>query len=168
MQGSAMYLGQTVERCGEVDDIEALTVVGIHPQDLIGRGCIHNEAVDDPWVRHVPSFSHVCRRFRCSIRVPVLMMLPVLVSSRWSCIYIGRDALWIVLMPVVDGLLECSLIDRIALLMLQATSLVSCISGESTALLVLPLPAGFSRDTGVGGVAILRPNVQVASLLCGC
>lgn len=72
------------------------------------------------------------------------------------------------LMPAVKGRANCSLVDRVALLMLQATSLVSCISVQSRALLVLPLPAGLSRCTGAEGAAILMLNVHTVSLLCCC
>ncbi len=95
-------------------------------------------------------------------------MLLVLVNSRGSCVCIGRDALWMLLMPAVGGLSKCSLVDRNALLTLQATSLVSCISVESRAFLVLLLPAGLSRYIGAKGAAILMLNVHIASLLCCC
>lgn len=95
-------------------------------------------------------------------------MLPVLVSSRWSCICSGRDALWILLMPVADGLLKRNVVDRSAVLMLQATSRVSSITVDSRALLVLPLPAGFSRCTGAEGAAMFMLNEHIARLLCCC
>ena len=71
-------------------------------------------------------------------------------------------------MPVADGLLKRNVVDRSAVLMLQATSRVSSITVDSRALLVLPLPAGFSRCTGAESAAILMLSVQVASLLCCC